>query len=123
VWAVDAALALGDTGRADELLGAVEELAPGVRPPFLEAQAHRFRGRMNHEEGHFKTAASIFREYDLPFWLAVTRLEHGEFLIASGRAAEAASLIDEAREIFDRLGAAPWLERLDRAASGEAISA
>ena len=40
----------------------------------------------------------------MPFWLAVTLLEHGE---ATG----SAPLVDEAREIFERLGATPWLER------------
>ena len=37
----------------------------------------------------------------MPFWLAVTLLEQGE---AAGLA--------EAREIFERLEAAPWLERV-----------
>jgi hypothetical protein len=118
---VDTALALGDTARADELVRAVEELVPGVRPPFLEAHAHRFRGRMSGDEARFKTAASLFREYGIPFWLAVTRLEHAELLRVRGPADEAASLLDEAREIFERLGAAPWLERLDRVRTAEAV--
>ena len=37
----------------------------------------------------------------MPFWVAVTLLEQGE---AGGLA--------EAREIFERLEAAPWLERV-----------
>ena len=37
VFAVEAALALGEPGPADELLTMVEELPPGIRPPFLEA--------------------------------------------------------------------------------------
>jgi tetratricopeptide (TPR) repeat protein len=123
VWAVDAALALGETQRADELVAAVEAIAPGLRAPFLDAHAHRFRARMTGDEAQFKSAASLFREYDMPFWLAVTRLEHGELLLTSGRAAESAPLLEEAREIFERLGAAPWLERLDRTASGEAVPA
>jgi predicted ATPase/class 3 adenylate cyclase len=122
-WGVDAALALGETARADELITAVEQLAPGLRPPFLDAQAHRFRARMTGDDGRFKTAASIFREYDLPFWLAVTRLEHAELLLAGGRTTEAEPLLAEAREIFERLGAAPWLERLERARSPEVARA
>ena len=122
-WGVDAALTLGETQRADEMIRVVEGLAPGVRPPFLDAQAHRFRARMTGDEDRFKTAASLFREYDMPFWLAVTRLEHAEWLLASGRTAEWAPLLEEAREIFERLGATPWVERLNRAASGEAVPA
>ena len=106
VWAVESALALGERVRADELLAAVEALPPGLRAPFLEAQTQRFRARMSNDEAGFKSAAAGFREYDIPFWLAVTLLEHGEL---TGDA----SLLDEAREIFERLGAAPWLERVD----------
>ena len=106
VWAVESALALGERVRADELLAAVEALPPGLRAPFLEAQTQRFRARMSNDEAGFKSAAAGFREYDIPFWLAVTLLEHGELT-------SDASLLDEAREIFERLGAALWLERLD----------
>jgi class 3 adenylate cyclase/tetratricopeptide (TPR) repeat protein len=111
VWAVASALALGENAPADELLSAIEELPPGLRPPFLEAQAHRFRARMNDEEAGFKTAAGGFREYNFPFWLAVTELEHGEWLVRHDRAADAESLFAESRAIFERLEARPWLER------------
>jgi hypothetical protein len=108
VWAVESALALGELGRADELLATIEARPPGLRAPFLEAQIQRFRARMNSDPERFKAAAAGFREYGIPFWLAVTLLEHGEL---SGDAA----LLDEARGIFEELKATPWLERLDRA--------
>ena len=114
VWAVEAALALGELGRADELLTMVEELPPGLRPPFLEAQVQRFRARMSDDEAGFKAAAGGFREYHFPFWLAVTQLEHAEWLAAHGRTAESEPLLAEAREIFARLEATPWLERAER---------
>ena len=41
----------------------------------------------------------------------MTWLEHGEWLGEQGRADEAEPLLAEAREIFERLGATPWLER------------
>ena len=116
VWAVEAALVLGKRDQADELLTMVEQLPPGLRPPFLEAHTHRFRARMDSDEAGFKTAAGSFREYGFPFWLAVTQLEHGEWLVAQGRAEEAESHLTEAREIFERLQARPWLERLDAVA-------
>ena len=43
-------------------------------------------------------------------------LEHGERLIAAGRPSDAEPLLDEAREIFGRLEARPWLERVTAAA-------
>ena len=116
VWAVEAALVLGKREQANELLTMVEQLPPGLRPPFLEAHTHRFRARMDSNEAGFKTAAGSFREYGFPFWLAVTQLEHGEWLVAQGRTEEAESHLTEAREIFERLEARPWLERLDAVA-------
>jgi hypothetical protein len=62
----------------------------------------------------FRAAADLLREVEQPFALAVVLLEHAEFLAAEGRAEDAGALIDEAREIFGRLRATPWLERLDR---------
>ena len=43
-------------------------------------------------------------------------LEHAEWLTANGRTDDAAPLFAEARETFERLGANPWVERLDAGA-------
>ena len=59
----------------------------------------------------------------MPFYLAVAEVEHAEWLTAQNRSDEAAALLDEAREIFDRLEAAPWLERTGRVGATEQISA
>ena len=119
VWAVEAALALGDRERADELLTLVEMRPVGLRPPFLEAQANRFRARLGDDEAGLRVAAASFREHNFPFWLAVTELERAEWLVAQGRTDEAQTPLDEAREIFERLEAKPWLERLARVESRE----
>jgi class 3 adenylate cyclase/tetratricopeptide (TPR) repeat protein len=115
VHGIEAALAIGDRERAEELLVTIESLPPGHRPPFLDAQAHRFRARLaptpDAADSGFATATARFRELELPFWLAVTLLEHGEWLGEQGRSDEAEPLLAEARGIFERLGAAPWLER------------
>ena len=70
---------------------------------------------MTSDEAGFRAAAAGFREYGIPFWLAVTLLEHGELT------GDELSLV-EAREIFDGLRASPWLERLDRAATGSSTA-
>ena len=123
VWAVESALALEERDRADELLGMVESLAPGLRPPYLEAHAHRLRGRMNGSEDDFKTAESLFRDFEIPFWLAVTQLEHGEWLVSQERRSEASPLFAEAQETFERLEAQPWVERLERSSADDAQAA
>ncbi|MBA2522382.1 MAG: hypothetical protein H0V25_03530 [Solirubrobacterales bacterium] len=106
VEAIEAALALGERAKAAELLATIEHFPQGLRPPYLEAQAHRFRARLEGNEASYRAAAARFRELETPFWLGVTLLEHGE---EPGLA--------EAREIFERLDAAPWLERVTAAAA------
>jgi tetratricopeptide (TPR) repeat protein len=118
VQGVDAALTLGKLDKAEALLSQIETLRPGELVPFLRAQSSRFRARLAAAGGDdgaveqgFKTAAATFREYGIPFWLAVAQLEHGEWLAGQGRRDEAEPLLAEARETFERLEAAPWLER------------
>jgi class 3 adenylate cyclase/tetratricopeptide (TPR) repeat protein len=116
--AVEAALALGDRATADELLEVVEGLAAGLRPPFLGAEAHRFRAHLaaddNAAEREFAAAAEALSELDLTFHLAVLQLELGEWLVRRDRGADAEVQLSLAAETFVRLGARPWLERLGR---------
>jgi class 3 adenylate cyclase/tetratricopeptide (TPR) repeat protein len=118
--ALVAAFALGARAKADEFLGIVEGLSPGALTPFLRALGARFSARRAALDGDdatahaaFLAAAGIFREMETSFDLAVVRLEHAEWLAANGRASEAEPLLDEARATFERLRAAPWLERLE----------
>jgi len=111
VEAMEAALALGDADRARDLVRVVEELHPGERPPLLEAHAHRVRARLEGDEAGFETAAADFRRLEMAFYLAVALLEHGEWLVAHDRPGDAEPVLAEAREIFERLGARPWLDR------------
>jgi hypothetical protein len=119
VHALEAAVALGDRRRADELVTIVEEGPIGLRPPFLAAQTRRFRallvGGDPAADTHFTAAAAQLRALDLPFHLAVVRLEHGEWLRAQARPDDAEPFLAEARETFMRLGAGPWLARAEGA--------
>ena len=89
----------------------IDAVPPGLRSPYLGAQALRFRARLAASDeapsSSFEAAAKRFRELGVVFWLAVTLLEHGELTGDE-------SLLDEAREIFERLEARPWLERLEK---------
>ena len=123
--AVEAALLLGDRERAEQLLELVETLPAGRLAPMLGAHAARYRARLAAQDGEtrkaekgFGAAASTFREFGMPFWLAVTLLEQGEWLASEGRGAEAQPLLAEARETFQRLEATPWLERTRVAQAG-----
>jgi class 3 adenylate cyclase/predicted ATPase len=124
--ALESALALGDLEKVEQLVEQIDRLRPRERSAFLRAQAARFRalvaaargGEDGVEQG-FKTAEQILREYGMPFRLAVVELEHAEWLLDRGRGDEAEALLTEAREIFERLDAKPWLERASWAASRE----
>jgi len=54
----------------------------------------------------------------VPFYLAVTLLELSEWLVAQGQREQSEPLLAEAREIFERLEAKPWLERVAAAQAG-----
>jgi tetratricopeptide (TPR) repeat protein len=114
VEALEAAAALDDTDTVRQLLATLDQLRPGELTPFLKAQRARFRARLTEHEAdtEFSTAEELFREHDTPFYLAVTQLEHAERLAAHGRADQAEPLLTQAREIFQRLQAKPWLDRL-----------
>jgi class 3 adenylate cyclase/tetratricopeptide (TPR) repeat protein len=115
--ALEAALALDDHSKAEELLAPVERLPVGLRPPFVTATARRYRARLAGEsasaEADFAAAAAELR--GLPFHLAVVQLEHAEWLLSRGRPEAAGPLLAEAHATFDRLRAQPWLERADAA--------
>ncbi|MDP9242570.1 MAG: hypothetical protein M3O84_05270, partial [Actinomycetota bacterium] len=123
VEAVEAAFALGDLGKVEELLGVIEGLRPGELTPYVQAQGARFgaklaaaRGDTDRVEPGFEAAARQFADLSMPFARAVTLLEHGEWLISDDRSSEAEPMFEQARATFEELRAAPWIERLDRVA-------
>jgi class 3 adenylate cyclase/tetratricopeptide (TPR) repeat protein len=115
VEGVEAALALGDVATAECFLQPEEDVPVGRRSPYLEAQVRRFQARIDgpgdEADENFRRAAATLRELGLTFWLGVALVEHSESLLASGRDDEAEPLRSEAREIFARLEATPWVER------------
>jgi len=117
VAALEAALALDARERVEEILRQIASLQPGLRPPYLEAHAHRFEAKLEASEAGFVAATAAFRTLGMPFWIAVVLLEHAELVARDGRQSEAEPLLAEARGTFERLRATPWLERV------EAISA
>jgi class 3 adenylate cyclase/tetratricopeptide (TPR) repeat protein len=128
--AAEAAFELRDETKVEHLVALVDELPPGLSPLFLQAQSSRFRGKLAalHETAEeadrlFKGAEGRFRELAAPFYLALTELEHGEWLVGAGRVDEAEPLLSEAREIFERLEAKPLLERVDAVGRREQVPA
>ncbi len=109
--------------RFDELEAELERIRaslPGERTPQLDLQALRLealvaadRGDAAAVESASKRAIGGFREVAMPFWTSVTSYEFGAWLTQQGRGDEARPYFDEARASFERLGARPWLDRLE----------
>jgi hypothetical protein len=123
VEALEAALAMGEIERAEEVHRLVTDAPPGAQTPLLRAQAARFgariavaKGAAEEVEPGFKAAAGLLRELGTPFLLAQTLFEHGEWLVGQERLVDARPLLEEASATFERLGAVPSLERAQRVA-------
>jgi len=122
VW-VEASLRLGDLDTVERIVAMIDDLRPGEVTPLIAAMRQRWRGRMAASRRDVAEADTLFRsaeeslgELKMPFWRAVTLLEHAECLKAEGLDDDAKVELDEAREIFATLKARPWLERLAVAA-------
>ena len=127
VVACEAGLALGEDATVDGLVEAVESLSPGDSTHFLQAQASRFRGLLvravdpTEGERHLRRATALLRELSMPLYLALAQAEQAELLGALGRRDEAETLLVEAREAFERLGATPWVERVGTARAAASV--
>ena len=121
--ACEGAFDLGDLDQVDELLGLFDRMTPSDQSPLLAAYAARFRARLLELRGDRDAASALrtraideFRALEMPHHVAITLLEQAE----AGVGDTPASLA-EAREIFERLGAKPWLERVDAAERAVAV--
>jgi class 3 adenylate cyclase/tetratricopeptide (TPR) repeat protein len=122
--ALVAAHALGRIDVVRDIVSRIEQMAPGHLPPTLRAHGIRFRALLGDDpDQRFLSAAAAFREYGWVRQAAMVQTEHAEWLVAEGRAAEAAALLAEARPVFERLKARPWLERCDALEVGDRVSA
>ena len=115
---IDAALAMGDLGEAEQLVELLEGRPPGEIPPFLQSQIRRNRSLLAAARGDDKVveagllaAEKGFRILNYPYWAARTQLDLAEWLAHQGRASEAAACGGEAAATFESLGAQPMLAR------------
>ena len=109
VHAAEAALALGRTRDVEDMLERIDTTPRGRRPPFMAAQSLRLHGRLERDPQRLAAATQLFAETGIPFWEAVTQIEHAELVGGT----EGGRLRAAARATFERLGAAAWLERTD----------
>jgi hypothetical protein len=118
----EAAFALGDLAKVDQLVALIEELPPGQSSQFAQGHSLRLRARLAALRGDaaeaerlFKRGAARFRELGVPFYRGVTALEQGEWLMGQQRPDDAGPFLEEAQQLFEQLQAAPWQQRTERA--------
>jgi class 3 adenylate cyclase len=119
--AVEAAFALGREADAVALIDRVSRRFPAGSQPSIEAHSLRWRARLSDhvDDGEpaalFRKALDAYERLGRPFWLAVTQVELGEWLIARARDDDAHVHLEQARATFAGLAAEPWLRRVDAA--------
>jgi tetratricopeptide (TPR) repeat protein len=129
IESVEAAFAAGDLQSVRRQLDLAAARLTPVVAPIVHAHIQRFHARLAAAEDrnadivpNFQAAIEAFQQRQLPFWLAVTRLELAEWLLQHGKPADADGMLAEARATFAELGAAPWLKRADDAVAGPSTS-
>jgi ATP/maltotriose-dependent transcriptional regulator MalT len=111
---VEAAVRLGEPGRAAGRLERFAQWAGRARQPWADALVLRCRALLAAEpdaEALYAGALDLHQRDGRPFEQARTELLYGEWLRRARRTTEARTRLRAALETFERLGAEPWSER------------
>jgi DNA-binding CsgD family transcriptional regulator len=111
---VEAAVRLGEPGRALEPAGRFRTWATATGRPWAAAVAARCRALLSPEhdaERHFAEAVRLHELGGRPFEHARTRLAYGEWLRRARRRVDARTQLGAALKAFSEMGATPWAER------------
>jgi DNA-binding CsgD family transcriptional regulator len=129
---IEALIAVGDLGRAGGVLRRFARVAEELRRRSALVTVARVRGRLEIALGRTDAANAAFLAgmaeavgLPLPFHVAQLELAYGEFLRRTRRRTRAVAVLSAARGRFERLGAAPWVDRCARelAACGRPVPA
>ncbi len=117
---VEILLGAGDHEQARNTCGELEHLARTLDASALRAIAAQARGELDLAEGHadaaldaLRTAVGAWQELDAPYLKAKVRASVGLAYRSLGDEDGAELELDAARQVFERLGAKPDIERLD----------
>jgi DNA-binding CsgD family transcriptional regulator len=117
---IEALVDLGELEKAQSLLAWFESRAIELDRAWARAMASRCRGLLDAAGGHHREALAALDEAllqnersGIPFERARTLLVLGRILRRSGQRARAAVALEDAREIFEKLGAHRWYESAD----------
>jgi class 3 adenylate cyclase/tetratricopeptide (TPR) repeat protein len=129
-WAADGAHQLGHAAAVAPLADRYAAMPPIAQTRFLRIQGGRVRALQAADAGAEDVAADAFagalaaaRSLGRPAYLAPVLADYGAWLVDCGRTEEAEPLLDEARALFEVMGAHRWLEALDRVRPKEGAAA
>jgi DNA-binding CsgD family transcriptional regulator len=109
------ALACGERGRAGEVTAAVAEIAAQNQVAALTGAALRCRGLTDDDPGALLAAAEAYAGGQRPLALALAAEDAGAAFARHGDAGRARPLLEQATQIYERLGAARDLARAEAA--------
>jgi DNA-binding CsgD family transcriptional regulator/tetratricopeptide (TPR) repeat protein len=116
--------ASGDVAEARAVAEDARALAAMPHQPLVWLAVHRLLGEIDTAagvygaaEGHLAAALELAAACEAPFERSVTLLAMAELRAATGDASEAATLLNEVRQICIQLGAAPTLARAEALAA------
>jgi hypothetical protein len=114
----------------DGIAAAYDTLPPSALTRYLQIEGGRVRALRAGAAGEEDVAADAFagalaagRSLGRDGRLAPVLADYGAWLVECGRAEEAEPLLDEARELFEHMGAKRWLERIDAVRPQEPVPA
>ncbi len=128
--ALEAALGLGRTGEAADLLSLLADRPPGHIAPYLRAHLDRGAGLLAAAAGDLATAEAqlglAVERLDLlayPYWLAAAQTDLAAVLLADRRPDEARAVLEDATRVLKELRALPALGRAEGLLAGVSIPA
>jgi DNA-binding CsgD family transcriptional regulator len=125
--AVEILIASGDSVTARALADDLDRLAHASELPLIQATAAHASGLVHADAGNaadaltsFRRACRLWHELEMPYEEARTRVGVARACAALGDHDACSLELDTARAAFQRLGAAPDVERLDAAGATDA---
>ena len=118
-----------DPLRAEKIVAPVEAMARSAHTRAIDAQFYRSNANAAVARGDGSAAAESFglalaaaRNLGSPPMLGPVLHDYARWLLEDGRPDDAAPLLAEARELFAKMGATVWLQRLDELEPAAAVA-
>ena len=110
----------GDHAAAFSLIASFEVLPASGHTRAIDSQLYRLRANAAAAAGDEAAAGEAYgialanaRNLGFHYWLAQVLYDYGRWLVGADRLDEGGPLLEEARGLFENMGATVWLDRID----------